>query len=395
MATAGRGRAGAWVTAWARAERASDLAVALCLFVGLRIAFSALAFLVAARGDAAPPCFRGLAAPVLHPTGLDFRLLGVWERWDACWYERIAAVGYPPRDPSVAFFPLYPLLMRVVGVPLGGHLTLAGLVVSALAYIAAIVGLCRLVRRDFDVGVARRAALALSVFPSAFFLFAPYTEALFLALAVWVLDAARGGRWGLAALLALLVGLTRTQGCFLALPLAWEWWRSWRTGRAGVSAALVPPLPVAGLLLFLAYSKAATGGTTFQAQRANWGFLPRPPWAAIAASWHFIRAHDRPIEVLNLTLLLLFTAFLLAGLRRLPPSYSLYATPQLLLIGTREHLADTPLMSTSRFLLVLFPIFVLVALVGRCRPLWYGWLGLSLALLTLLVVWFFRGEFVA
>ena len=66
---------------------------------------------------------------------------------------------------------------------------------SGVAYVGAMVGLYRLVARDLDPATARRTMVLISIFPSAFFLFAPFTEALFLALAVWTLVAARERRW--------------------------------------------------------------------------------------------------------------------------------------------------------------------------------------------------------
>jgi hypothetical protein len=63
-----------------------------------------------------------------------------------------------------------------------------------------------LIARDFEPVVARRTVLLISIFPSAFFLFAPFTEALFLALAVWCIAMARERRWLLAGALGFLAG---------------------------------------------------------------------------------------------------------------------------------------------------------------------------------------------
>ena len=57
-------------------------------------------------------------------------LLAPWQRWDAIWYLRIANYGYASNDPSASFFPLFPLLVRVVALPLGGNYVAAALVVS-------------------------------------------------------------------------------------------------------------------------------------------------------------------------------------------------------------------------------------------------------------------------
>ena len=393
----GPGAAVARLRAGLPAAWAGGLGEALWLFATLRVAFSLFALLASYLGGLPAPCAGGEPAPVLRATGRAFRLLGVWQRWDACWYEQIAATGYDPGGAAVAFFPLYPLLMRAASLPLAGNLTLGGLAVSGAAYIAAMTGLYRLVRRDFDDPVARRAILYLSIFPTAFFLFAPFTEALFLALAVWSLHTARRGAWGWAALIGFLAGLTRAQGALLALPLAWEclrWWREQgRPWPRRIPVGLVPLLPPCGFLLFNAYSKIHAGWTGAEALQA-WGFHYRMPWTAISLSWRHIRARGDAIEALNLALLALFTVALVAGLRRLPVSYTLYAAPQLLLIGSRE-LYFSPLMSSSRYVLVLFPVFILLALLGRHRRLHYSWLILSSLLLAFLFYAFLSGPFVA
>ena len=58
-------------------------------------------------------------------------LLAVWGRWDAVHYLDIATQGYQGTD--MAFFPLYPLLIRLVGVLAGNHL-IAGLLISSASF---------------------------------------------------------------------------------------------------------------------------------------------------------------------------------------------------------------------------------------------------------------------
>lgn len=372
------------------------------LFVALRVAFSLFALLASVQFSLRGPCAGAEPAPTLHASGLDFQLLGVWQRWDGCWYEKIATHGYRPGDPSINFFPLLPLLLRVTGLAFAGNLTLAGLVVAGVAYIAAMAGMYAFVREDFGAAVARRTLLYTSVFPTAFFLFAPFSEALFLALAVWALLLARRGAWGWAALLALLLGLTRAQGVLLAAPLAWEAVRQWRVAapperRAWgrwIPAALTPALPGVGLLAFLIYGKLAVGQTALQTQQELWGNAIRAPWAVLAASWQHIRTRPDGVETLNFALVLACAALLTVGLRRLPTLYILYAAPQLLLIATHEN-EVAPLLSAMRYLLVLFPVFTLAALAGRRRRLHYAWLVVSVLLLAFLLYTFLSGPIVA
>ena len=118
------------------------------------------------------------------------------------------------------------------------------------------------------------------------------------------------------------------------------------------------------------------------------------PWTAIGNSWQYIITGDDVVEAINLTTLLIFTSLLIAGVRHVPLTYTLYAVPQLMLIGTRQNFFS-PLMATSRYILVLFPIFVLLALLGRHRRVHYSWLILSLLLLGFLLYAFLSGPFVA
>lgn len=197
--------------------------VLFCLRVHVvaRLALSALCVAAAALlpaqpavgvpGWAAVPSARGWANAV---TGL--------ERADGLWYLRIASAGYRTDDASGAFFPLYPALARVVGLLAGGRWLLGALLVSNACVVVALVLLHRLTALELSEDAARRVVVGAVVFPTAFFLFAPCTEALFLALVLGCLLAARRGRWALAAGLAALTALARANGVLLAAVLAVE-----------------------------------------------------------------------------------------------------------------------------------------------------------------------------
>lgn len=112
--------------------------------------------------------------------------LTAWSHWDARLFVGIANDGYLPgllcRTP---FFPLLPLIMHLLGPLVGGNYYLAGIIVANVSFFFALLGLAALAYQESDAATARRAMLYLTLFPSAFFLFAGYTEALFLAFAIW------------------------------------------------------------------------------------------------------------------------------------------------------------------------------------------------------------------
>ncbi len=201
---------------------------AIGLFVSLRVVFGLFALYLWGTAQLPGPCHFELARngwqtiPPLADSGPAFPLVGVWQRWDACWYTKIATYGYEAGEHSTNFWPLFPLLTGIVGRVLLSSMALGGLLVSGVAYVAAMTGLRRLVSVDFDDDTAATTVIAISIFPTAFFFFAPFTESLFLALSVWSILGARRRLWLLAGLAGLLAALTRIQGVFLVLPLGWE-----------------------------------------------------------------------------------------------------------------------------------------------------------------------------
>ncbi|HEY7351060.1 MAG TPA: mannosyltransferase family protein, partial [Ktedonobacterales bacterium] len=144
-----------------------------------------------------------------------------WARFDSAFFLHIAQQGYTDQGLG-AFFPLYPLLIRLLAWPLGGHFTLAALLVSWLGAWGSYLWFFRLAQREYGEPVARFALLCLVCSPVSFFSFAPYSESLFLLLSLGAIERARAGRLWQASGLAALGMLTRPTGILLLLPLAWE-----------------------------------------------------------------------------------------------------------------------------------------------------------------------------
>ncbi len=382
------------------------LGEALWLFVVMRVGLGLFALFVWAQVSVPGPCHFELAqdgwttVPPLASSGFDFPLVGVWQRWDACWYSKVATFGYEAGTDAVNFWPLLPGLMRFAAWPLGGNVALSGLVVSGVAYVAAMTGLYRLVTLDFDEDVARRTVLFITIAPAAFFLFAPFTEAPFLALTVWAILAARQRMWALAAIVGLLAGLTRIQGVFLVLPIAWEAWIAWRDRRAqaglvmpSLSSIVAAAAPAIGFGSFLLATSVIAGRTPLDTQDVWGGKSFHPPWEVFDASLRWIVDHQDSLQALNLAMLVLFIFLVVAGIRRLPVSYSLLAIPQVALIAIR--IQPTPLTSTARLLEVVFPAFVVIALFAGGRRRAVTWTILSLLALGALTWLFVIGDWVA
>jgi hypothetical protein len=183
-----------------------------------------------------------------------------WRQWDAWSFERLATSGYGTADGDAAFFPLYPLLAHAVDAVVPGGMTVALLVVSNLFGYGALVLLHRLVATEVGSGPADRTIFALGVFPTAYFLAAPYNHGLFLTLALGVLYALRRRAWWLAAGLGALASSTRSAGVLLMLPFAYEYLRvrGFRLRRVRPNAAWILVVP-AGLVAYAAFCWARFG----------------------------------------------------------------------------------------------------------------------------------------
>ncbi len=147
-------------------------------------------------------------------------LLAVWGRWDAVHYLDIATQGYQGTD--MAFFPLYPLLIRLVGVLAGNHL-IAGLLISSASFFLGLLYLYKLLEHEYDRAVARRAIFYVSIFPTAVYFTAVYTESLFFMLTVASFYYMREHRWWIAGFIGFLAALTRVEGVLLLVPFLMEW----------------------------------------------------------------------------------------------------------------------------------------------------------------------------
>ncbi len=144
----------------------------------------------------------------------------------------------PSLSLSYAFFPFYPLMIRIFAFPLQilglnpiATAALAGVIVSALGALLGMLALYDITRGLLGEEGALRAAFYLIIFPTAFFLLQVYTEGLFVGLAFACLAMLKRKHWLAAALLGVAATLTRAVGVALVIPMLIAWFRTedWRT----------------------------------------------------------------------------------------------------------------------------------------------------------------------
>jgi hypothetical protein len=350
--------------------------------------------------------------PAVHP-GLLHYVLDPWQHWDGQWFLRIAQGGYFGDDGSAAFLPAFPWLIRVTAWFVGGDMLFAGCLVSWIAFAIALGLLFRLLRSDLGEETATLALVLLVAFPTAFFFHAVYTESCFLLFTVAAFVAARRERWFLAGLAALAATLTRWTGFALVPALAIEawtratekvapdsvepmWQRLW--SKEGVAALKrLSPMAVVGTVLpalalplvLLILNQAILDPWGFSRAQRLWERHLAPPWmglidgAVVLLPGHapflepleggfprlnlysggFLEAH-----AYNLVAAVAGLWFAARALRTLRPSYGIFVLAGVLLpLMTPSRLQ--PLQSMPRFLVVLFPIFAVLAMRLKGRPL--------------------------
>jgi Gpi18-like mannosyltransferase len=325
-----------------------------------------------------------------------------WEQWDTAHYRDIAKYGYD-QPWRAAFFPLFPLLERY-----GGYLTqdpfIAGLIISNVAGLIGMTVFYQLVKEDFGEDRATNAVLYFSIFPPAFFLAAAYTESLFLCL-VWLsfYQIRRGSFW-LAGLFGLFAGLTRSPGIFLLFPLAYQMVLR-RTFRFDILSLGLIPLG-AGLYSAYCYRHFGDALAWLHAQNA-WKHELHWPWDTLIITLKAIR-HDfgllsvpslhNVLDLVSVLFVLSMTILMLVGpykLRREHLAYAIYAVPLLLFflsvpIIMRNYLV--PLQSMPRFMLEVFPVFVVAGNLSKHRWFHDGYLVISGGLLSMSCLLFLVGR---
>ena len=369
---------------------------ALGVALGSRLVIAAVCLAVT-RLFSAQPVDASMRYPALAEAfhGALGGLLNPLAHYDGVWFLRIAEAGYP-NGRYATFFPLYPLVVRAGGLLVGHEYELAGIALSTAFFLAAAALLYVLVELDFGHRAAFCTVLALSLFPTSFFFQAVYSESFFLLLSLVCFWCLRRDRWLLAGVVALLASLTRVTGVLLLLPMALTYFGSSKRtagGRARPAALVLPLLGLAGYCLFL--WRVAGDPVLWSSGESAWGrhlTLPTSTlWHALRAAGYAVRylatgraapllqtypgetlsfvQHE--IAVVNLVSFgaLAFAVWaLVAGWRRLPRAYTLYAAA-LVVVPLLQPRSQIPLMSMPRFVLVAFPLFIALGLAIQRRRL--------------------------
>jgi len=320
--------------------------------------------------------------------------LWAWSNFDGENYLSIAQYGF--MFVGQAFFPLYPLIIKLFGSGI-----LSGLLISNLSFLLALIGLFKLTKLDYSEKIARLSILLLLLFPTSFYFGSVYSESLFLMLVVWSYYAARKEKWLLTGILGALASATRVIGVVLLPVLLIELLIKKKKLEIKHWPLLLIPL---GIICYMIYLGRFSGDSlTFIHSQVSVGeqrssgliLLPRV----------FYRYIFKVIPNLNFSYFpIVFTTFLELGSGLLFLILSVYSFWKLKLsyalflsIGYLIPTLTGSFSSLPRYVLVLFPGFILMALgiekLSRpSRIVVYGILFIGLAIASGL---FLRGYWVS
>jgi len=305
-----------------------------------------------------------------------------WLHYDVFSYIGVAARGYTSARDTV-FFPLWPLLIHWLGLPLGGSVLayyIAGLILANLFFYLALVFLFKLVSRAFDAHVAQKSLFFLAFYPYALFFFAGYTESLFLLLILGVfLFLQRGSTldWWLAGLCGYLAAMTRSAGILLGVPFLVVYVQSfllpdrfsetsWRQKIAAFAPILLIPLGLVTYMIYLGYTMG--NPLLFSvAEAAIWHRPFVPPWVGLYYSVRafFVPPFPNVLNVMDLSFTVIPMIVLVLSWRRLPLHYNLFAL--VMIIFPLCYIQGTTLTAVPRYMSVIFPLIVGIAAWKRAR----------------------------
>lgn len=336
------------------------------------------------------------------PDFLNFPIFTTWSNFDGVHYLSIAINGYIT---EARFFPLFPVLIFLLSF---GNLFfpatyLIALILPCILFFCALIIFYKLLRIDYPDKISFETIVYVLIFPTAFFFASVYTESLFLMLSVLSFYLARKGNWLGAVAAGSLLVLTRLVGIFIIPALLIEYFsqnKKLRPKNFVEIFAIIFFTPL-GLIFYSLFSLQKWGdylyflnthaelGNSRSAENLIFPVQTVFRYMKIFSSFPVIQ-FEWWVALLELSaflfgLILLF----IARKKKIRTSYFIFALFVFLLPAFSGTFSGLP-----RYLIVVFPIFIVIALIkSKTVKLIYSLL--SVVLLAILLLFFSRGYFIA
>lgn len=289
--------------------------------------------------------------------GKPFDYWASWAQWDGGHYIFIAQNGYIQSN-SYAFFPLYPILIKILSFFFFGNEILAGLVISNICFLTFLYVFYKLAEMKTDKNKALIATFTLLVFPTTYFLGAVYTESLFLLLTALTFLLLEKKKLLVAAIIAGAATLTRFVGVFLIIPVVYYYIKSINFSFKKVSLkAFVIPLTLTPFIIYCTYLYIKFNDPFyFSTVQSIWHRSATSPATTIYSYLTTNLPGKAFNDHLDIIATILFIVILIIGRKKLPLSWILYS-----LIVILIPVSSGTLTSMPRYVLSAFPVFILAS----------------------------------
>jgi len=310
-----------------------------------------------------------------HAVDLAGSFSTLFDKWDGNHYLFIAEnwyVNFGDKKNLLVFFPLYPIAIKIVSL-LTFNYQLAGILVSNISLILGCIYLYKLTAMDFDEDTGIRAVKYLLIFPVSFFLGITFSESMFFALTAATFYYLRKRNYRTAGVLSFLAAMTRSFGVLIAVPMVVDFIMEFKNNRKLLKIYMFRRIgaiasPFLGISVYLLINQKVSGNplTFLKYQKEHWhqslGFFGST--IKMVASNIFGNNYSESASLWAPQLILIFLALILLclSIKRLNISYVTYMIGYIFLT-----ISPTWLLSAPRYLMCLFPLFILLGYLGRKR----------------------------
>lgn len=304
-------------------------------------------------------------------------LASMLETWDGQIFIFLSQMGYQAHSISIVTYPLWPFVIKIGTLILGGHSAIAGLLLSNFFSILGLILFHRLISATSSKPAADRALLLMLAFPGALFFSFIYSESFFFFLTVLFFISLDRKKYASASFTSFLMTLTRPVGIFCALPFAWE--LASKKEKAVKWILCLSPLLALSIYFFLIYKAT---GDPFAGLKAQKFYIAHASISKILDFPAFFKTlfavplifHGMLNSAMDRVWFLWFTVSLFFIWKK-NKTYFIYA----LAMGLVPAMTVS-LMSYTRYFLMVFPVFITTGDLFE-KESRKGWLWLTLSIL--------------
>ncbi len=321
--------------------------------------------------------------------------LAPWFRWDTVHYLEISQHGYDYYPSQSAWPPLYPFLIKLLSFVIHPPI-LSAISLSNLFCILAFYELFLFTFEMFDEYHAKRAVLFMVFFPSAFYLVAGYSESLFLFLTIVCFRYIQKEKWASAGILCGLATFCRVQGILLLIPIVIKAFEQKK--KESINLNFLPSLLIAPFAygLFSLYSKfGLRQNWPWKALLNNWELHFGWPWEGIFGNITAIFTKTLSyqfslpvVQFINLSAVIFSIYLLVRFWKKFPLWLNVYNLLCLILFLSKVD-NQSILVSTVRYLISIFPIFISLSFALRNKYSVYVYTAIAIIMQSIMLSLFY------